>query len=114
MNFGILRALLAKDFSLFFRNRFYALITILGIVAYTAIYFVLPSSVNDELEIGLFAPVIPPVFELIQEEGLKFEMFETEEALIEAVTEGEYAAGVALPADLMDKFALGQKPEITL
>jgi ABC-2 type transport system permease protein len=114
MNFGTIRALLVKDFSLFFRNRFYTLITILGIVAYAAIYFVLPGSVNEELEIGLFAPVIPPVFELIQEEGLKFEMFETEEALIEAVTEGEYAAGVALPADIMDKFNSGQKPRITL
>ncbi len=114
MNFGIIRALLAKDFALFSRNRFYALITVLGIVAYTAIYFVLPGSVNEELEIGLFAPVVPPVFELIQEEGIKFEVFETEEALIEAVTEGEYAAGVALPADIMDKFASGLKPEITL
>lgn len=114
MNSHILRALLAKDFALFFRNRFYALITILGIVAYTVIYFVLPGSVNEELEIGLYAPVVPPVFELIQEEGLKFEVFETEEALIEAVTEGEYAAGVALPADIMDKFALGLKPRITL
>ncbi len=53
MNSRILRALLAKDFSLFFRNRFYALITILGIVAYTVIYFVLPGQVNEELEIGL-------------------------------------------------------------
>jgi ABC-2 type transport system permease protein len=114
MNSGILRALLAKDFSLFFRNRFYALITVLGIIAYTVIYFVLPGSVNENLEIGLYAPVMPPVFELIQEEGLKFEVFETEEALIEAVTEGEYAAGVALPADIMDKFASGLKPEITL
>lgn len=114
MNFAVIRALLAKDFALFSRNRFYALVTVLGIVAYTAIYFVLPGSVNEDLEIGLFAPVVPPVFSLIQEEGIKFEAFETEEALIEAITEGEYAAGVALPADIMDKFASGQKPEITL
>lgn len=115
MNSSILRALLAKDFSLFFRNRFYVLITILGLVFYTVIYFVLPGQVNENLEIGLFAPVVPPAFLMIQEEeGLKFEMFETEEALIEAVTEGKYAAGVALPADIMDKFNSGQKPRITL
>ena len=115
MNPGIIKTLATKDFSLFFRNRFYALITVLGIVTFIVIYFVLPSSVDEELEIGLYAPVLPPVFELIQEEeGLEFQMFESEEALIAAVTEGEYAAGVALPADIMDKFASGQKPRITL
>ncbi len=115
MNLGVIKALVAKDFSLFFRNRFYAYITILGIVFYIIIYFVMPSSVDEELEIGLYAPVIPPVFELIQEEeGLKIVEFESEEALKEAVTRGDYEAGVVLPADIMEKFALGQKPRITL
>lgn len=114
MNSGIIRVLVAKDLSLFFRNRFYAAVTALGIVFYIVIYLVMPSSVDEELEIGLYAPVLPPVFELIQGEGLEIEVFETEEALIEAVTEGRYAAGVALPADIMEKFALGQKPQITL
>ena len=115
MNWRVIKALVAKDFSLFFRNRFYALITVLGIVFYLIIYFVMPSSVDEELEIGLYAPVIPPVFELIQqEEGLEFEMFESEEALKEAITGGAYEAGVALPADIMEKFASGQKPHIIL
>jgi len=115
MNLSVIKSLVAKDFSLFFRNRFYAYVTILGIVFYLIIYFVMPSSVNEELEVGLYAPVMPPVFELIhQEEGLEFEVFDSEEALREAVTEGEYAAGVALPADIMDKFAAGQKPHVVL
>ena len=115
MNWRVIKALVAKDFSLFFRNRFYTLITVLGIVFYLIIYFVMPSSVDEELEIGLYAPVIPPVFELIQqEEGLEFEMFESEEALKEAITGGVYETGVTLPADIMEKFASGQKPHIIL
>jgi len=115
MNLGVIKALVAKDFSLFFRNRFYTLITVLGIVFYLIIYFVMPSSVDEELKIGLYAPVIPPVFELIQaEEGLKFEIFDSDEALKEAITDRAYEAGVALPADIMEKFASGQKPRITL
>ncbi len=114
MNPAIIRTLVAKDFSLFFRNRFYAAVTALGIVTYTIIYFVLPGSVNEKLELGLYAPVLPPAFELIQQEGLKIQVFESEEMLVEAVTEGEYAAGIALPADIMEKFASGQKPRITL
>ena len=115
MNLGVIKALVAKDFSLFFRNRFYTLITILGIVFYLIIYFIMPSSVDEELKIGLYAPVLPPVFTQIQqEEGLWFEVLDSDEALKEAITDGVYVAGVALPADIMEKFASGQKPQITL
>jgi len=115
MNWRVIKALVAKDFSLFFRNRFYTLITILGIVVYLIIYFVMPPSVDEELEIGLYAPVMPPVFTQIQEEeGLEFEIFESGEALKEAITQGTCQAGVALPADIMEKFAAGQKPQISL
>ena len=114
MNFRIIRALVAKDLSLFFRNRFYALMTALGIVMYITIYLVMPSSVDEKLEISLYAPVVPPVFEQMAEEGVEIEPVESEGALIEAVIEGHSAAGVALPADIMEKFALGQKPQVTL
>ena len=114
MNFGIIRALTAKDLSLYFRNRFYAMITAFGIIAYIVIYFVMPSTVDESLKVGLYAPVVPPVFELIPEEGLVVDMVESEEALISAVTEGKYAAGIALPADILDKLAQGLKPRITL
>ncbi len=114
MNFRIIRALVAKDLSLFFRNRFYGLITVLGIVVYITIYLVMPGSVDEKLEIGLYAPVVPPVLEQLPEEGVEVEAVESEEALVEAVIEGQYAAGMALPADIMDKFASGQKPRITL
>jgi ABC-2 type transport system permease protein len=115
MNLGVIRALVAKDFALFFRNRFYALITALGILVYLIIYFVMPSSVDEELDIGLYAPVLPPVFELIQEEeGFNIASFDSDEALKEAVTEGAYQAGVSLPADIIEKFALGEKPLVTL
>lgn len=115
MNFGVIKALVAKDFSLFFRNRFYSLITVLGIITYLTIYFVMPSSVDEELEIGLYAPVLPPVFEVIQQgEGLEFELYDSEEALKEAIMDRAHEAGVALPADIMEKFASGLKPVVTL
>lgn len=114
MNFRIIKALVAKDTSLFFRNRFFALLTALGIITYIIIYFIMPSSVNEKLEIGLYATVVPPVLEQVSEEGLEIERVESDEALIEAVTEGEYAAGVVLPADIMEKFTSGQKPRLTL
>ena len=113
MNWRIIGALVSKDFSLFFRNRFFAVVTIIGIIAYLAIYFVMPKSVNESLEIGLYAPVIPPAFEQI-EEGLEVQVVESEEALKEAVISGQYVAGITLPVDIMEKFMSGQKPQINV
>jgi len=114
MSLRIIGALVAKDLSLFFRNRFFALITVLGLVAYMVIYFIMPSSVNESLEIGLYAPVMLPAFEQMQGEGLEIEVVESEELLKEAVIEGQYVAGIALPADMMESFISGQKPIISV
>ncbi len=114
MKLRVIGALISKDFSLFFRNRLFALVTALGIITYLVIYFVMPSSVNESLKIGLYAPVVPPGFEQLQEEGLEIEMVESDEALREAVTEGRYVTGVALPADLVEKLMSGQKPRVTV
>jgi len=114
MNLRAIVALVRKDFSLFFRNRFFAIMTPLGLIAYLIVYFVMPSSVNESLEIGLYAPVMPPAFEQIQEEGLEIKLVESEETLREAVIGGQYVAGIVLPADIMEKFMSGQKPRITV
>jgi len=73
----------------------------------------MPKSVNESLEIGLYAPVIPPAFEQI-EEGLEVRVVESEEALKEAVISGKYVAGITLPVDIMEKFMSGQKPRINV
>ena len=114
MNLRVIGALVAKDLSLFFRNRFFALITVLGLVVYVVIYFIMPKAVNENLEIGLYAPVALPAFEQMQEEGLEIEKVESEELLKEGVAEGQYVAGIALPADIIEDFMSGQKPKISV
>ena len=47
-------------------------------------------------------------------EGLRLERVDTEEALVEAVTSGQYVAGVALQDDLLARFTEGRKPRISL
>jgi len=114
MNWRIIRALVAKDLSLFFRNRFFTIVTILGLVFYIVIYFVMPKSVNENLEIGLYAPVMLPALEQMQGEGLEIERVESEDLLKEGVTEGRYVAGITLPADIMEGFVSTQKPVISV
>ena len=114
MNWQNVRALVAKDFSLFFRNRFFTVITVLGVVFYIAIYFVMPGAVDENLQIGLYSPVTFPVLEQMEGEGLEVISVESQEALEEGVIEGEYVAGIALPADILTDFISGEKPKITV
>ncbi len=109
MNWQIVSALIVKDFKLYFRNRFFAVITVLALVAYIAIYFVMPRTVDETLEIAVYAPVLPPILEQAGSQGLELELMESEEQLKEAVVGGEYLVGVVVPPDLMDKLMSGEK-----
>ncbi len=109
MNWQIVSALIAKDFKLYFRNRFFALITVLALVAYIAIYFVMPRTVDETLEMAVYAPVLPPILEQAESQGLEFVLMESEEQLKEAIVGGKYLAGVVVPPDLMDKLISGEK-----
>ena len=118
MSWGIIKALVSKDLSLFFRNRFFSIVTVLGLVFYLVIYFVMPNSVNENLELGLYAPNLPPAFtEAFQEdleEGLIVTFTESEEALKEGVIDGDYVVGIVFPPDMRQKLASREKPTITL
>jgi ABC-2 type transport system permease protein len=114
MNPKAVRALVAKDFTLFFRNRFFALVTSLALVVYVALYFVMPGSVDETLEIGLYAPGWSPIAGDIQQQGLEVHVAESEDDLKDGVTAHDYVAGIILPADMAEKLASGQKPRIDL
>jgi ABC-2 type transport system permease protein len=116
MNWRSIGALAYKDALLFFRNRFFLVITVAGLVGYTAIYLVMPSMVEETLRIGIYGQTIPPSFQqsFVEETGLEVEVAETEEALKDSVSRGEYAAGVALPADFVEKLRNNETPGIQL
>jgi ABC-2 type transport system permease protein len=114
MNLRAIRALVAKDFTLFFRNRFFALITLLALVVYVALYFVMPGSVDETLDIGLYAPAWSPTSDEIQQQGLEIHVAESEDDLKDGVVAHDYVAGIVLPGDLVEKLASGQKPQIDL
>ena len=118
MNWGIVRALVSKDLSLFFRNRFFGMVTILGLVFYLLFYFLMPSSVDEDLAIGIYAPVpLPGIEDAFQEEdgtGLSVTFTETEEALKEGVIEGDFVTGLALSPDITEALVSGERAAITL
>ena len=114
MNPRLVDSLVRKDLSIFFRNRFFAVITVLGLLAYLVIYFVMPQSVDATLTIGLHAPAEIPAFELLGEEGLEFEDFTSEEELRQAVIDGKVIAGISLPADTVGRLVGGERPTVNV
>lgn len=116
MNWRAIRTIVGKDLALFRRNRFFAVITLLGLGAYIAIYFVMPSTVDESVDIGIYAPIVPPSLQQIQEsgQGLDIVSTESEEELRQGVAENDYIAGVVLPADIEEKFQRQEPVEIKL
>ena len=115
MSWRLVATLVAKDLTLFFRNRYFAYITVAGLIAYVGIYFAVPRSVDETLELGLYAPSLPPILEQLQEvQGLALERFDSQEALKEAVAGGEYPAGVVLPDGFLDQLMAGDQVRVDL
>jgi ABC-2 type transport system permease protein len=115
MNWHTIPPLVAKDIRLFFRNCFYAFVTVLGLVGFVGIYLLMPRSVDEVLKVGLYAPTTADaVARLMGDEGVAFLNMATEGALRDAVLKGNVVAGIALPGDLLQQFARGNKPTVNI
>lgn len=115
MNGTIIRTLVLKDLTLYFRNRFFALITVLGLVAYILFYLVMPATVDEEFSLALVAPGIPEVLlNVLSNNQFTLENFETEAALQEAVLNGDYPVGMVLQPDTIQQVLSGTTTDITV
>ena len=85
---GIIGALLRKDLRLYGRNKLYLFLTVLSLVMFVAIFWVIPDTVNETITLGL-APPLETVFaqgqEFLGELGVSPDVFSNmnEGALLE-------------------------------
>ncbi len=113
MNWSMIQTLVAKDLRLFWRDRFFALVSVLALVAYAILFYVMPATVDETLSLALYAPSLPAVVgEQLQAEGLVLGLFGSEEELRQAVLAGEYPIGAAFAPDFMAQLAAGQTTEV--
>lgn len=112
MNVGVIRAILRKDLIAFSRDRFYVFITLLGLVAFVAMYWLLPSSIDETIRLGIYESdvdnVIAPIAS-INTEALVVTTYESPSALRDAVAGGfdGIAAGISFPAGFSQSVAEG-------
>lgn len=115
MKWHTIMPMVAKDLRLFFRNRFFTFITVLGLVFYAILYLAMPQTVDEIIELGLYAPTTEQAMtKILKEEGVTFLVVDTEEALKQAVLDEQVMGGIALPAGMLEQMAKGQKPTVNI
>lgn len=115
MNWRTIPPLIRKDLTLIFRNKFYTMITIVGLLAYIGVYYAMPSQVDEIIEVGIFAPSgSAGVVEQLENEGLTFQLYESLVGLKQAVLDDRLVAGIALPDNFKLNLLSGEKPTIDI
>ncbi|MBN1370101.1 MAG: ABC transporter permease [Dehalococcoidaceae bacterium] len=108
MNARIIGALIQKDLALAMRNRFFAVVLVLGLVAYTAVYLFMPSQVDEDIDFGLVAQLPSGIIEQLESgEGLRVHMFDSADGLKTAIEGGEIMGGLSLPDDFITDITSG-------
>jgi ABC-2 type transport system permease protein len=110
--------LLKKDLLLFSRDRFYFLITVVGILMYFVIYFIMPQTMNEQMKMALYAPGIPGLVNidpsLAEGQGIDLKLFDSGDQVKKAVAKNEFPSGIVLPTDFLTSVQAGERPPITV
>jgi ABC-2 type transport system permease protein len=110
MNLEVIAALVRKDITLYFRNRFFAFITVLGLAAYIAIFFAMPDRVDESLSMGFSGPSLPQeMLSEMEAGGLIFTTYSDEDSLRAAVAAGDEPVGISLSDDFFLDLARGER-----
>jgi ABC-2 type transport system permease protein len=98
---AVVGAIVGKDLRLFVRDRFYLLVTVMGLVFYVAVFWVLPAAADDTYEIGVHLPGGVGLLGALpadDQEGLRVVPYGSSAALAAAVQAGdEIIAGLDFP-----------------
>ncbi len=113
----IIWSIIIKDLREYSRDKLWIFLTILGLVFYVLIFWLLPSKVNETITIGIHQKGMDELIEQYaeeEEEGLKIIEFDSSKDLKAAVegesdTDEKIGLGIDFPDDFLEKTASGEK-----
>jgi ABC-2 type transport system permease protein len=116
---GVIGAIIAKDLTAFSRDRFLLVITVLGLVFYVAVFWVLPDTVDETITLGVAPAEAGALLEGILDqgdEGVELVVFGSAGELRGAVesADGEVVAGMSFPPDFLEAVAAGRETTVTV
>lgn len=101
-------ALVDKDLRLKMRNRFFAVVLVLGLVVYAAVYLVMPSQADDQVNFGVAGSLPAEMAEIFQnDEGIVLKHYESLPEMKKAIEKGEIAGGVEFGDDFISNLISG-------
>ena len=118
---AIIWAILRKDLREYSRERFFVVITVIGIVIYGVAFWLMPSSVTESFTVGIHQTGMDEIFAAAmgdQGAGIELVQFETVAALEAALGMGDVepeeplAIGLAFPDDFLQRVAAGQQTTV--
>jgi ABC-2 type transport system permease protein len=113
MSWQTIKTLISKDFKLFFRDKFFGIMTIVSIVMFIVLYFIMPKTLDETIEIGLYAPHAPDMLKISTGEGaLIIRPLKSEDELKKAVIDKELHIGISIPGDIYKSMLSGKKPQL--
>jgi ABC-2 type transport system permease protein len=118
MNWPIVGAIIRKDVRAFLRDRFFMYMTVAGIVVYIVLFWLLPSSVNETITLGVHQSGLDTEFAALGagSTGLEIIEYSSADQLRVAVEDGTdgVVAGLDFPDAFRDLVAAGAGPEVEL
>lgn len=106
--------LVLKDIKLFFRNQFLAVVSVVGLLFFIAIYFLIPDTVDETIGLAFWIenPDTFPAYTNLQENG-SYGFFESEAEMLTALEEtNDYLVGLSFPE--ADAIAVANGEAVTL
>lgn len=115
MNIRTIATLMGKEYSHLARDRMFVLISILGLVLFLTIYFIIPLDVGDETVLAVYSETdATPLYETLEEYDISYDTFSSAAALQTAVQKGRYPAGLIITADTWQKMHSGSPIDLPL
>ena len=109
--------ILRKDLRLFTRDFLFLFMTILSVVTFVTLYWVLPRDVDESISLGVRGEGLEQALGTLageQEEGMALSWFETSESLRNAVDEKQVEIGIDFPKGFVSDIAGGSKVQVTV
>lgn len=117
---GVIGAIIRKDLVEFTRDRLYMMLSVFGLAMFILVFWVLPGTVDETIEVGVHAPGMEAVLDGLEGdegEGLSFVGLASADEVREAV-EGEGAhqvsMGIVFPDGFLEAVAEGRSAVVTL
>ncbi len=112
---GIVAAIVRKDFTAFSRDWFFLVISIIGLVLFALMFWLMPNTVDETITVGVSGPGIGEALTSSGEsQGIDLKLYPSQDALTTAIENGSdgVAVGLAFPPDFLQTMAAGQQTTV--